>query len=730
MRAHARRFPRPVGGHPRRGLSVVTLAVLLVAASVLAQAPPNDRPPRQLPPVTTEVVRVDVVVTEKGHPKEGLTARDFVVLEDGEPQAITQFEAFAPAPPPERAAGVASSAAPTGTSEPQTARRRPPPRYVVLAVDDIHIEFSGLVRTRKALGRFLERDLAPGDRTALVTTSGSVSQDFTEDVQVLQGALARLTVQERGVGRRLTAPYMTEYQAEQIMRGDPDALRVAVDEIRYERPFEPDPTNEARSVAREMFAESVHNARLTLETLDGLVRGLSSLPGRKIVVLASDGFLTGLVGEGRAAFDMRRIADASTRAGVAIYSLDTRGLVSMTAGRAASSRGPMFASSFGLREQLLAQSEHAVRDAMYALAADTGGFLYENSNDMGGGLRKILQDTETYYLIAYEPTNTRRDGAFRRIEVRVPGLRDARVRARKGYFATEEPKAGAAEAAADAGSPAGRQDSDLRAALMALAPLLEVPIEASADFVSVDGVVPMVVVSAHVDLRGVPFDEAGGRHRATVDLAGAVFDESGGVVGSLAPARAEMDLQDAGYEQALRRGLPYQQAVPVKPGRYRVRVAAREGGKGMLGTVTQWVDVPDLANGKLTPSGVFLFREGGASAASTATGDAVRLQEAQARRRFGLGETLYVQVYAYNPARDVSGATDLVAHTEIRRGDTLVGSTPPEPMPQRGAGAPPLPLTRSYRLHSFEPGEYEVHVVVTDRLADATVSGRAEFTVE
>ena len=70
------------------------------------------------------------------------------------------------------------------------------------------------------------------------------------------------------------------------------------------------------------------------------------------------------------------------------------------------------------------RSEEATRDAMHALAADTGGFLARSSNDLRSGLRAMLKDTETYYVLAYEPSNPKRDGAFRRVEVRLPGVRD------------------------------------------------------------------------------------------------------------------------------------------------------------------------------------------------------------------------------------------------------------------------------------------------------------------
>jgi hypothetical protein len=241
-----------------------------------------------------------------------------------------------------------------------------------------------------------------------------------------------------------------------------------------------------------------------------------------------------------------------------------------------------------------------------------------------------------------------------------------------------------------------------------------------------------VVVSSHVDLHGVRFAQAGDRHLATVDAAATVFDESGAVVGTLPPERAAMDLTDSSYERALKKGLEYQRAAPVKPGRYRVRFAAREDGEGKLGSASQWVQVPDLADGKLALSSLFLLEkdEGSRAAATAAADGGLSLRGAQAQRRFTRGQTLYVQLFAYNPGRDALGATNLVIEAEIWRGGALLASAAPEAMEQGARGSPPLLHTQSIKLEPFAPGDYEVRMVVTDRNVNEMTSRRVAFTVE
>ncbi|HXK09911.1 MAG TPA: VWA domain-containing protein, partial [Vicinamibacteria bacterium] len=379
------------------------VAGLATGPSVRAQAPPEPAKADVLPPVSVEVVRIDVVVTDRGgHAKAGLAREDFAVLEDGKPQTLVQFGAYARRMVAKPSTPVPSPSAPAVVDE---AARPRPTRFVVLVVDDVHMELANMLRTREALTRFLDEDTNPEDQIALVTTGSAqgVSQEFTSDRDLLRRAISRLTARSRAAAW-LGPPHLTEYQAEMIERGDTLALALAVEELVRERPGDPAPEAEVKQAARLILAEAVYDSERTLEVVEGLTRGLSRLPGRKTIFLLSDGFVTGRSVHSGAGFDIRRIIDASTRAGVVIYSLETRGL---TVPRGWSAQDRMIdPETLSLRFMIERQSEEATRDAMNALAADTGGFLADSSNSLQAGLRRILEDTETYYVLAYEPTNT------------------------------------------------------------------------------------------------------------------------------------------------------------------------------------------------------------------------------------------------------------------------------------------------------------------------------------
>jgi VWFA-related protein len=704
------------------------LAGLALVSSLRAQAPPPTGPDL-LPAQQVEVVRVEVVVTEKrGRPMAGLRREDFSVFEDGKPQEVVQFLAFARPQP-----ATPSTPAPPAASDEAAPEELLPARYVVLAIDDVHMEIDSLNRTQKALARFLREDLRPEDQVALVTTSGgsALSQGFTSDRAVLQQILSRLSAKGRQPAWT-SVPYITEYQAELIEVGDPLALDAAVQEILLAGTFQDAGSAEeiARRKARGILAEAVYDARLTLETLESLCRGLSGLTGRKALFLVSDGFLTGMSARSGRTFDIRRIADAGTRAGVAIYALDTRGLVATAPGMAASSRTRALPTTFGSIEAMRRQSEEATRDAMNALAADTGGFLVENANDLRAGLLEFLKDTETYYVLAYEPTNRSRDGAFRRIEVRLPGLADLKVRTRSGYFAPDDRRAAlAGSTAEDQARRQQQRQSEMRTALLSLAPLSGIPVRLSADFVSLDGRATQLVVTGNVDVSTLPFAHLPGHRRATIETAALVYDEAGAVAATLDTERTAMDVADGDYAQLRKAGIPYQRAVSLKAGRYQVRLAAREDATGVLGSAWRRVEVPDLAPGRLALSSLFLLREGAAPDPAAAPDAAPVLNSVQALARYARTESLYLQLYAYNPKRDATGAIDLVSQAEVLRGDVVVGTAAPEPMVE---GEPPgtVPHVSRIKLQRFEPGQYELRVTVTDRNASTMAARAVAFTVE
>jgi len=727
---------RPVRCAPR-GASAL---LLLLAAGAAARAQ------EAAPDVTAELVRLDVVVRDADGKAVGrLTREDFEVSEDGRPQRLTNFLFVGESGVPREAA----STRPATPGEPAAPApgERGPGRHLVIVVDDLHLPHGSVDRAKEALRR-LVGELAPDDDVALVMASSPVSIHFTRDRASLEQAIDRLVSQDVAFAAG-GASSLTPAQAELILRGDRSALLLAT-RLMMDEPgnvlgsnspraateardgatpagLEPEEKAAAREIqrqARAVLAQELRFSEATLAAVDAVLRGLSSLPGRKLCVLVSDGFLVGTGTSEERTRRMRQVTDAATRSGAVVYALETRGAA--PAGADAGVAGP--GAPPGLRERVARLAEQENRETLHRLADETGGFLVRGTEDLAAGLGRMLQDDEAFYLIAYEPANPKRDGRFRRIDLRLPRHPDYVARTRKGYFAPDDRGDSARSDRLPAAviRPPPLDEDEARAVLGAPLPPNGIPVRLTADYLDLPPAGPQAVVQAQVDVAGLPWRVVNGRHRAEVDLVGGLFDATGAPVGPPFGRHYELDLPPAEYERATRTGIVYRQRLGVRPGRYEVRLVARAPRDAPLGGSAEWVEVPDLGEKKLALSGVFLSSAGPISG----PGGGETLRDAQAARHFARRESLYFQLYVYNPRRDDDGGTDVVLQAQIRSGAELVAASEPRPVTFQEKDGLPLPESNGMSLESLAPGGYELRVVVVDRKANATAHRTVDFTVE
>ncbi len=704
---------------PFAALSLLLLSFGLAPAAFGSQEKPRPGAATTLPPVRSELVQLDVVVTGKdGACVPGIAAGEFEVLEDGRKQTLSHFAAEQrPGLRTEAPAGATPGPAPA--SPPLSVPASPQPRRFVLVVDDLHTSPGSMAEARKAMARFVDEQVSQDDDVALATTSGAagVYQDFTRDHQALHRAIERVESRYQPVEPGGT-PYLSEYQAELIDRGDVEALNLAVREILQTEDYLGDvgAREQAYAQARRMVFEIMARSGRALGAIEAVVRGLGTLSGRKVVVLVSDGFLVGLGAAENRGFDVRRIVDAATRAGVVLYALDTRGLIADVPGGEASFQGPAVLTAPGARISLQTRGNEAQRQSLNALAEDTGGFLVRNTNDLSRGFGQILRDNEAYYLLAYEPTNTARDGRFRRIEVRLPDRPGLRVRTRSGYFAPDDRK----PAAAEAGGSQSLRERELAQALGSLFPLEGVPIRMSADFIDLPPAGPQAVIRVHVDVAGVPFVPKGDRFEADVEIVGAVYGETGRLVGEVAGERAQLSLTEESYRRVMAEGLNLQKTVALGPGRYQVRLAAREATRSLLGSASEWVEVPDVKSRPLTLSSIFLLADGGAG------GD---VTDVQVDKVLHPGQGLHYVVQVYGPSLTGAQPSGVVLQAQIWQGTRLVGVTPKHPL-ALAPGESAAKWSERISLAGFAVGSYELRVVVDEPEAKRSAQRSVAFLVK
>lgn len=717
-------------------------AVLLACASIAA--PPRVHAQQPVEGATAEVVQLDAVVTDpSGRPVRGLRLQDFQLLEDGKPQRLTHFEA---------AGGGAVPATDAGTTD-ETSAVSGTPRRIVVVVDDLHIPLRGIDDARTALRRLLDDGTSPDDEVALVTTSGGVVHQLTRDRAVVKAAVSRLTARDASV-LPARGSHMTPEQAALILRGDRSALELATGTIVNEPgslyagaspqaalsapPGEAGAaagsgvTPEARdsAAAKEIhrqadavLAEALRYSSATASVLEDVVRGLAPHPGRKVCILVSDGFLDGSGTRDERTVDLRRVIDAATRSGTVVYTLDAGGLASgADAGAAGIAVAP------GLEDRVRRKTEQLLTETLVSLADATGGFLVRGTNDLAAGLRRMVDDNGAYYVLAYEPQSTKRDGRFRKIELRVPGHRDWRIRTRAGYFAPDDRKR---EARKDVPAPAAGAVTTLdeRAARELLADAntrrpSALPLRASADYVSLDTTGPQVVVNAHVDLARAAWSDGPGRKRAPLEIVGGAYDAQGRPQGAVFGRESAVEVALKDHARAQAQGLAYRHVLALPPGRHEVRLLARQPG-GPVGYASVVVEVPDLGSKALTLSGVFLAASG---TAETAPAEAVR---AQAVRHFARDSAIDFQVYAYNVTDADAGTPDAVLQAQVwtPAGKTLAASKPVPLRLERKDGTV-LPETNTIGLTGIDPGAYELRVVVVDRKANQTATRRLDFAID
>jgi len=219
-----------------------------------------------------------------------------------------------------------------------------------------------------------------------------------------------------------------------------------------------------------------------------------------------------------------------------------------------------------------------------------------------------------------------------------------------------------------------------------------------------------------------------GLHHALVEIVGGIYDASGAPVGLPFGKRAALDLTGGELDRVVRSGLHYQELVPLPPGRYEVRLVAHERGADLKGGARQWVEIPDLSAGALAVSSLFLSSSAPAVGENGSAAEE-SLRDAHTLRRFKRGQSLYFQVYVYNPMRDEKRASDVVLQAQIRSGSRLVAASKPQPTTLQVQNGIPMPETNGMPL-DFEAGTYELRVVVVDRKANVTASRSVDFTVE
>jgi VWFA-related protein len=538
-----------------------------------------------------DYVEVSAIVTDDdGNLVKDLTKADFQILENGKPQTVAVFTPVSiPFERPERTL-IEGRPLKFDVATNEGARDG---RVYVIVLDDYHIGSLRTARVKLAVKEFIEKHVAANDQVAVIHASGrsNASQEFTTNKDLMLAAVDKLMGMKI---RSATVERLQDYRTrvEQLnASGSTDAQDRAKDMLDPERAF---------------------NARSAMETLRNLSRMLETVNGsRKAVLFYSEGIdydvtdIMGVTSGSRYASDvlysMRDAIGAATRSNVAYYTIDPRGLVGISDDEMDMEAPPQDVT-LGLNPWNIRDEQRLAQMSLMSLAEETGGAYSVNSNDFSRIYDRIVRDSSSYYLLGYYPTDERRNGSVRRIQVKV-NRKNVQVFARKAYQAPKDKDEKKLTESVAGTSP------EVRAALNSALPTPGLNMSVQAAAFKGTNKTASVAVTVQVEGERLALKEAGEIYTNALEISMMAMDLLGKVPDG-DRANLDLKLRKQTRDMMMQGGIRSVATLDLPPGRYQLRVAAREANNGTLGAVFTDLEVPDFSSQALSMSGVLISSSG------------------------------------------------------------------------------------------------------------------------
>ena len=704
-----------VSSRLREELSWTTRARFVVSfvSFVSSVAAPHAQQPAAPPTFrsgTRLIVQTVSVKDKDGHAVEGLTAKDFVVVEDGVPQAIS-FVEFQRLPDrrtetPALLAIPRVAAAPPMPSATQGQIVTPPPgdtryrdrRLLVLYFDLTAMPPADQGRAYAAAQKFIDAQMQPSDLVAIMTFGGGavrVKQDFTGDRAQLREVMQTL-----------------------IFGDDKDGDGI------------PDNTDIGTAFGQDDAEFSILNTDRQLSALQTAATMLRGLPEQKSLIYFASGLrLNGVDNQAQ----LRATTNAAIRANVSLHPIDARGLVAQAPLGDATRPSP---GGIGMFSGQLAQnaitSFQRSQDTLFALAKDTGGKAMFDYNDLAQGIVQAAESVTSYYILGYYSTHPANDGRFHRVKVSLAGGVAGELAFRQGYFADRE----------FAKFTAADKERQLEEALMLENPVTEITIAMELNYFQLNSAEYFVPVAVKIPGSELALARRRGAQRTVIDFIGEVKDDYGITVQNVRD-KLDIKLSDDTASQLAKRPIQYETGFTLLPGKYVIKMLARDAETGRIGTYQASFSVPNLnretervpistvvLSSQRVPLGDAIYsvkQKADAEAANPLVYGGQKLIPS-VTRVFSRGRDLYVFVQAYQ--RGQTTTQPLVAFVSFYRGEVKAFETTPLAVTDGlDAKTKAVPLRFSLPLESLTPGRYDCQVTVLDSTAQKVAFWRAPIVV-
>src|SRR5262245_12855804 len=682
-----------------------------LAAAVAAQqpSPPSQSPAQQTPTFKAQVeyVEVDVLVTDQqGQFVRDLRKDDFQVFEDGKRQTISTFSLVDI--PIERYERPLFSPRPI-ERDVQTNERPFDGRVYVMILDDLHVAPLRTARVRTAARQFIEQRLGANDLMAVIFTGGRAqdAQEFTSNKRLLLNAV------DKFIGQKLESATITRNN--QYFRQRDTGLSGRVDDPdEQERVFKIRSTLTSLRQVADWFG-GVHGRRKTMlffsEGIDyditDIIRSQDRLPSSASTIMS----------------DIQDAIAATARSNVSIYSIDPRGLTdgsddTIGVGQFADSDDPV--AGRGIGQSGLANELQLSQASLRQLSDESGGFAAVNRNDFSSAFERIVRDNSSYYVLAYYPPSDKRDGKFHRIEVRVVDRPGLIVRSRRGYNAPRGKPA-------PVNTKTGGMPQDLFDAINS--PLQVSGLTMRAFAAPFKGAQPNSSVLVGLELRGRDLSLA---TNSKVDISYMAVDTKAKIFGARTDS-ITMNLRPDTKTRVEQSGFRVLNRMELPPGRYQLRLAARDVNKATIGSVIYDLEVPDFYKDKIGMSGLAITSLGGA-AMMTARPDDVMKQVLPAppvaARAFAQNDELAVFTEVYDNSGNAPHKVDITTSVLTDEGRVMYKNEESRDSSELQGAKGGYGYTSRVPLSELAPGSYVLNVEARSRLGDSpTATRQVQFTI-
>ncbi|HUB78909.1 MAG TPA: VWA domain-containing protein [Bryobacteraceae bacterium] len=580
------------------GLAVATAFLAAAQSDEVRVSAHNYVPPPLRLTVETQLVEMDVTVRDsRGQAVSGLRQGDFEILDEGKPREIAAFLAETRGKAVLPSVAAASAAAPAAPAPAQVALPSLPVRSTLLFFDDLHASPAELQRAQLAARQFVKAGLGAGAQAAVYSSSAGLSLAFTPDTEALGAAIGKLHTHQRlSENGLMPCPRITPYQAYLIFRNDLDALNAAVQEAqqclnadtslpqvqgRRSSLTSVNPKANAGNTnliavqqqANSTWEKAREDSLDSIDAVDKALELLSQAPGTRVLLMASTGFLTGMMESGKA-----EAIDRAIRAGIVINALDAKGLWSEAPGRNAGTVGALPAATFFFETSTIGSRNDALNEVMQEFASATGGLFFHNSNDLAGGFSQLGSAPETTYEIAFHPGADSLAGQFHKLQVRLTTRNSDYVQARPGYITPPPPAETKAES-----RPIDQHVTGSEA-------LAQFPVQLMPTLSKNAKGETVVSLTIHVDLAALQFARENERYVQKLTFIGALIDSGDKLV---AAKEGSMDfaLKPDTMTRLAASGVNARLALSAPAGTYRARAVVMDAER-KLASVNRNVEIP------------------------------------------------------------------------------------------------------------------------------------------